>query len=145
LAQLAREGAAARRGFFAVLRQHVSEPVGDGGIVGRGARVSRLRQLAAQRERRRAVVGVELDEHGRIILGIDHHRHPVVVLGRRTGHRRAADVDVLDGLLEAGAFGDGGFERIEIADQQIDTLDAVRPASPRRDPACRAAPAARHG
>ena len=49
-----------------------------------------------------------------------------MVLRRGADHRGPADVDVLDAVLEAGAFVDGGLERIEIDHQQIDRRDAVR-------------------
>jgi hypothetical protein len=49
-----------------------------------------------------------------------------VVLGRRADHRRAADVDVLDAMGEVGTLGHGGFEGIEIDDEQVDRRDAVR-------------------
>jgi hypothetical protein len=48
-----------------------------------------------------------------------------VVLRCRARHRRAADIDVLDRLVERRAFGDRRFERIEIAHQQVDAFDAV--------------------
>ena len=49
-----------------------------------------------------------------------------MVLRRGADHRGAADVDILDAVLEAGAFIDGRLERIEIDHQQIDRRDAVR-------------------
>ena len=49
-----------------------------------------------------------------------------MILGRGADHGGAADVDVLNALLESGAFVDGGLERIEIDHQQIDRRDAVR-------------------
>ena len=86
----------------------------------------RLRELAAQRVRRRAVIGVHFREHDRIVFGIDDDRDPVVVLGGRADHRRAADVDVLDRLVEIRTARDRRFEGIEIADEEIDAFDAVR-------------------
>jgi len=49
-----------------------------------------------------------------------------VVLRRGADHRRPANVDVLDALLEAGALIDDRLERIEIDHQKIDRRDAVR-------------------
>ena len=51
---------------------------------------------------------------------------PAWFFAARADQRRAADVDVLDALVEAGALRDGRLERIEIDDQQIDRRDAVR-------------------
>ena len=42
-------------------------------------------------------------------------------------HRRAADVDVLDRILQrAAGFGDGRLERIQVDHEHIDGVDAVR-------------------
>lgn len=51
-----------------------------------------------------------------------------MVLGRAAEHGRAADVDVLDGVLEGAVrLRDGGFERVEVHDDEVDELDAVLP------------------
>ncbi len=57
-----------------------------------------------------------------VIGRIDHDGHVVVVLRRGADHRRAADVDVLDALLERAAARQRRLERIEIHDEQIDRL-----------------------
>src|SRR3546814_4239551 len=55
------------------------------------------------------------------------HAHVVPVLRRRTQHRRAADVDVLDGVFErAAGLGHGGLERVQVKHQQVDRRDAER-------------------
>ena len=48
-----------------------------------------------------------------------------MVFGRGANHRGAADVDILDALLEGGALVDRGLEWIEINHQQIDRGDAM--------------------
>jgi hypothetical protein len=49
----------------------------------------------------------------------------VIVLRRGAQHRRAADVDVLDRVLEAAVrIGDRRLERIEVDDDEVDRLDA---------------------
>lgn len=49
-----------------------------------------------------------------------------MVLRGAAEHGRAADVDVLDGVLEGAVrLRDGGFERIEVHDDEVDELDAV--------------------
>ena len=65
-------------------------------------------------------VRVELGEHARVVGRIDDHRDALVVLGRRADHRRAADVDVLDHLVERRAARDRLAERVEVHDHQID-------------------------
>ncbi len=46
--------------------------------------------------------------------GIDHHADRREVLRRRAHHRRPADVDLLDHVLEPGAARDGLAERIQV-------------------------------
>ena len=48
-----------------------------------------------------------------------------MVLGGGADHRRPADVDVLDHLVERRGAAQGVLERVEIDDQQIDRRDAV--------------------
>ena len=49
-----------------------------------------------------------------------------MVLGRRADHRRPADVDLLDGLVERYArLADRGFEGVEIDDHEFEGEDAV--------------------
>ena len=67
----------------------------------------------------------ELGQHLGVVGGLDHHGDVGVVLGGGADHRRAADVDVLDAVVEGRAFGDGRLERIEVHHQEIDRLDAV--------------------
>src|SRR3954447_25270456 len=49
-----------------------------------------------------------------------------MVLGGRADHRGAAYVDILDHLASAGPAGDGGGERVEVDDDEVDPADAVR-------------------
>jgi len=49
-----------------------------------------------------------------------------VILGRGPDHCGPADIDVLDGVLDRGAFSRNRLlERIQVHHQQIDRLDAV--------------------
>jgi hypothetical protein len=48
--------------------QLAREPVGDGGIIGAGARIGFGGELAAEQQRGRAVVGRKLIQHGLIVL-----------------------------------------------------------------------------
>ena len=122
LDQFAAKGAEIRRVVLELKR----EPVRDRGVIGGGAGIGLCRETAAQRERCRALVGGKLVEHRLIILRFDDDGDVVVVLRRRADHRGAADVDVLDALLETGVLVDGRLERVEIDHEQIDRRDAVR-------------------
>ena len=122
LDQPAAKGAEIRRVGLELQRK----PVRDRGVIGGGAGIGLGGEAAAQRQRGRALVGGEFVEHGLIILRLDHHGDVVMVLRRGADHRGAADVDILDALLEAGALIDGGLERIEIDHQEVDRRDAVR-------------------
>jgi hypothetical protein len=69
---------------------------------------------------------MELCQQRRVILGVHDNSYPIMVLGSGPDHGRSADVDVLYGVVERRAFRAHGFERIEIADEKIDALDAMR-------------------
>ena len=63
----------------------------------------------------------------RVVGGSTIDRDAIVILGRGAHHRRTADVDVLDRVLvRAVRLSRRSRERIEIDDQQVDRLDAVR-------------------
>ena len=49
-----------------------------------------------------------------------------VVLGRRADHGRAADVDILDAVIERSALRHGRLEGVEIDRHQIDGRDVAR-------------------
>ena len=121
LEQLSAEGAELRRVVF----QQACEPVRDRRVIGRGARIRLGGETAAERERGRAAVGGHFVKHRRIILRLDDDGDLVVVLRRRADHRWAADVDILDPLLESRAFVDGLLERIEVDHEKIDRRDTV--------------------
>ena len=122
LDQAAAEGAEVRRLGVELVR----EPVRDRGVIGRGTCIGFRRKAPAQRKRGCALIGVELVEHGLIVAGFDHHGDIVMVLCGGADHRGSADVDILDALLEAGAFVDGRLEGIEVDHQEIDRRDAMR-------------------
>ena len=64
----------------------------------------------------------------RIIDDIDDYGDILVVFGGGADHGGPAYIDVFDGLFPIGALGDGCFEWIEIDDEQIDRIDAMRAA-----------------
>ena len=76
-------------------------------------------QFAAEGSRHRVVLSCL--EHALVVGRIDDDEHIVMVLCRRTEHRRTADIDVFDGFIKVTIwFGDRGFKRIEIHHDHID-------------------------
>ena len=78
----------------------------------KAARASRRRVAAGQR-----AVAPQLVQHDRVVVGRGDDADVGVVLGGAAHHGRPADVDQLD-------RGVGG-ERVEVADHQVDGLDAL--------------------
>jgi hypothetical protein len=79
---------------------------------------------------RQAAAGLQLVQHWRIVLGVgddaDAALLVAVILGRRAHHGRAADVDVLDGVIQRAArLGHRLAEGIEVHHHQVDRRDAV--------------------
>jgi hypothetical protein len=61
-----------------------------------------------------------------ILVGAGDDRDVGVVLGGPSDQAWSADVDVLDGLFEADVgSGDGGLERVEVDDHEVDRLDPL--------------------
>jgi hypothetical protein len=63
-------------------------------------------------------------EHVVVRLGRGDDGDRRVVLGRRPHHRRSADVDLLDALVDARSGRDGLAERVEVGDHEVEGLDA---------------------
>ncbi len=64
---------------------------------------------------------MHLLQHQGIVRGVDEHRYPLPVFGTGAQHGRAADVDLLDGFVEAHAFlGNGLCKGVEIDAEQVD-------------------------
>ena len=75
---------------------------------------------------KRAVGAFHLFDQIRVISDPRHDRHVFKVLRRRTHHRRAPNVDVLDQVAEGDTGLSGSlFKRIEIHHHHVDGLDAV--------------------
>ena len=110
--------------FFvqASLRTHIGR---DHRVVLGGVRVGFGREFQA-RGLLGVAAGTNLVQNHLIVRGIAHDRHVGPVLGRRTQHRRPADVDVLDGILHlhAGRL-DRPAERIEVHADHVDKLDMI--------------------
>ena len=101
------------------------EVIADGAVVlgdavERGHRQGKA-QLVAQ-----LAVGLQLGQHGFVLVGGGDHAHVFPVLGGAAHHGGAANVDVLDGVSQcATGFGHGGFKGIQVDHQQVDGVDAV--------------------
>jgi hypothetical protein len=97
----------------------------DRGIVRRGVGECGARQREPLRRRQPAAAQRLADPA--VVRRIDHDGDALVVLGGRAQHRRAADVDVLDRLVERGLGSrDRRLERIQVDDEQIDRRDRMR-------------------
>ena len=73
-----------------------------------------------------SIVGVHLADDPVIVRCTDDNADIAVVLGCSADHGRAADIDVLDGLLKGAVrLCNGLGKRIEVYDNEIDRLDAV--------------------
>ena len=108
-----------------LLLVNIGQVQGDRAVVGGGAGVHLHSQLAAEFECGFAVLG-DLIGDAAVVGGVDNDGDALVVFGRAAKHRRAADVDVLDGVLEGDIrLGDGLLERVEVHDDEIDRPDAV--------------------
>ena len=105
---------------------HLSgKPARDGGVIGAGAGIGPGRQGLAECRRRRIVAAFHFFDQLAVIGGIDDDGDESMVLGRRPDQGRAADIDVLDTIVEPGAAGNRRLERIQIDHQQPDGPDAV--------------------
>ena len=108
-----------------LLLVNIGQVQGDRAVVGGGAGVHLDGQLAAKFECGFAVLGDLLGDAA-VVGGIDDDGDALVVFGRAAKHRRAADVDVLDGVPECGIrLGDGVLERVKVHHDEIDRPDAV--------------------
>lgn len=102
----------------------LGEVGGDGAVVGACAGENLEGQLLAKGLEGRFVI--HRGQDAGIVRRIAHHRHALVVLGGAPQHARAADVDILDRLLELHILlGHRGLEGIEIDDHKVDHRDAV--------------------
>ena len=74
----------------------------------------------------RAAVGVQFRDEAGVLRRIGGDRDAGEVLGRAAQHRRAADVDVLDDLVQGRVrIRRHPLERIQVQHQQVDRRDAV--------------------
>ncbi len=100
------------------------EVAGDGRLVATGVAEGLLREEEAG-GRVDAALAVELLEEEAVVGGVHHDRDVAEVLGRRPHHRRAADVHVLDRLVERAALRHLVLEGVEVHDHHVDRGDPV--------------------
>jgi hypothetical protein len=99
--------------------------LGDGSVVAGGLLEDRQRERAPGYQGRPASLPELLDEAG-VLLGRGEHGHVGMVLGCPADQAGAADVDVLDRLLEADAgLRDCGLEGVKVHDNQVDGVDPL--------------------
>ena len=74
----------------------------------------------------RIAMSLDLVQNLRIVLGVANHRHVSPILGCRTQHRRTANVDILDCLLDRHTLLLNRLtEGIEIHADHVDKLDLI--------------------
>jgi hypothetical protein len=98
---------------------------GNGRVVSRRACVHFCGQLPPQLQRGVAA-GLDLLGDRGVVGRVHNHRHAVVIFRRASQHRRPADVNVLNGVVQRDVrFGDRGLERVEIHHHEINGCDVV--------------------
>ena len=97
-------------------------PRRDGDVVRRGVDERLTRELGALLQREAATVDGGDDVVVARRVGDD--RDGGVVLRGRAHHRRAADVDLFDALVDARAGRDGLGERVQVDDDEVERCDA---------------------
>ena len=110
-------------------RAQAGQVVGDGAIVLRRVRKDFFRQhefgVVADRAGR-AVGRAQLRQHGVIVGRIADDDHVLVVLGRRTQHGRATDIDVFDRVFQGAiGLGDRALERVQVDHHHVDGRHVV--------------------
>ena len=101
------------------------KPSGNRGIICRRGGIGLGGKLAAERQRG-CPPGLRqfIDQCG-IVGRIGNDRHKGMVLGRRSHHRGATDVDIFNRFITAGTARNRRLERVEIDHHQIDRADRV--------------------
>src|SRR6266481_26261 len=86
------------------------KPIGDGSVIGGGSGKSLGGEPSAQRVRRHSAMDRQLGDQVRIVVGFHDDGNVGVVLGGGPDHGGAADIDVLDAIVEARALSCGRLE-----------------------------------
>ena len=110
-------------------RAQAGQVVGDGAIVLRRVRKDFFRQheLGVVADvAGRAVGRADFRQHRVIVGRVADDDHVLVVLGRRTQHGRAADIDVFDRVFQGAiGLGDGALERVQVDHHHVDGRHVV--------------------
>ncbi len=110
--------------FISVVER--GQVIADGAVVFGGVAERFFRQCEAGDVGQGTAVGAHLGDQRRVVGGVGDDGDVTIVLGRRAHHGRAADVDVLDCVVERVWLRHRGDEGIEIHAHQIDVGHAVR-------------------
>jgi hypothetical protein len=123
--ELVGEGRSVGNGVGRRIEAQRGQVVTDGRVVLRDAVEGRDRECEARRPTQPALTAQGVDQRG-VLPRVGQHRDMGPVLGGRAQHRRAADIDILDGLVQ-GAAGTRHrrLKGVEIEYQQVDGRDAV--------------------
>jgi hypothetical protein len=102
------------------------KPLADRVVVLRNAVESGHRKFEPRGPVQPAAAGLQALQHHRVLVGAGDDGHGVEILGCGAHHGRAADVDVLDGFLEAAArLAGDGLEGIEVDHGEVDARDVL--------------------
>ena len=73
-----------------------------------------------------SVVGFEFVQYFGVLIRVGQYDHVAPVFRCAAYHRRTADVDVFNRVLQrAVGFGNGGFKRVEVHNQHVDGVNTV--------------------
>ena len=100
-------------------------PARYGRIISCRTGIGSQRQILPVAQWCRAVVSAHLSQQRSIIRRVHHHIYKRMVLGRRTDHRRTANIDVFDTGVIIGTLRHRRLERIKVYHQQVDRPDTV--------------------
>ncbi len=100
--------------------------IGDHAVISGGVFVGANRKSKSCCQRGVAVMGFEFSEDPIVVPGRYHNGDVAVVLRCRTNHGWPADINIFHRVFQGAVrAGDGGLERIQIHDDQIDRRDVV--------------------
>src|SRR3954447_25100259 len=113
--------------FFEIfVAKLIREVGGDRQVITGGPRKGKCCQPLSRLERKRSTVSIKLFCYLRIKFRIGNHGHVTPILGRRTYHRRSADIDIFNRFYKRYTIlGNSFLERVKIYHNKIDRLDLM--------------------
>ena len=106
--------------------QQSGQIIADGAVIVGGVREGLFRELELSLRGQGAIVGHQFFGQWRIVGRIGDDGNKAIIFRRRAHHRRSADIDILDGVVQGGArCGNGLLKRIKIHHHHIDGRDAM--------------------